>query len=616
MTKMKKTELVWQGKFEKSGLSKEVDKKDLPFQIIESINSSRSEKEKKSTFPKNLYEYFIETEGGNLKEEWVNKLIWGDNKLVMSSLLNNYSGSINLIYIDPPFASGSDFSFEAEIGESGESVCKQRSSIEEKVYRDTWGKDISAYLDMMRGSLILSRELLSDKGIILIHLDRRAVSHVKLIADEIFGDGGPKNDKAGFKGEIIWRYYMGGKARNFPGRKHDNILVYTKGDEWTYNSIKVKRRLGYVPGLPNTDSSGKEIVSTIGKDEAGYFSLVSLDDVWDISGVFNMSNEFTGFPTQKPLELLDRILDVFSNKGDLVADFFSGSGTTCVSAEKSGRRWIGCDLSKWGIHTSRKRLQELKTCSPFEILNLGKYERQYWQRAMFNASGDIEQTEFQYIAFILKLYHAAPISGMQFIHGKKSDALVHVGTVDSPVTIEEINLCIDETKNLRQKKLHVLGWEWEMGLNDLMISEARTHGIDLSLLSIPREVMEQTGDDNDDVMFFELAHIETDIELLAGKKIRLKLTDFAIASFDFIPSDLRQKVEKWSDYIDYWAVDWNFSNDTFMNGWVSYRTKKNRVLVLSSEIHQYAAAGKYNVLVKVIDIFGNDTSTLYPVEVN
>lgn len=612
---IKKTELLWPGKYGDEGQEIEVEGIDLPFQIIEAVNSSRSEKEKRSLFPKNLYDYLKETEGADPNDKWTNKLIWGDNKLIMSSLLKKFAGEVDLIYIDPPFASGSDFSFDAQIGNSSDTVRKQRSVIEEKVYRDTWGKDISAYLNMIRDRLVLSKKLLSDNGIILIHLDRRAVNHVKLIADEIFGDGGPKNDKAGFKGEIIWRYFMGGKAKNFPGRKHDNLLVYTKGDEWTYNPVKVKRRLGYVPGLPSTDSSGKEIEDTTGKDDAGYYSIVALDDVWDISGVFNMSNEYTGFPTQKPLELLDRIIEIFSNKGDLVVDFFCGSGTTCVSAEKLGRRWIGCDLSKWAIHITRKRMLQLRVCSPFEILNLGKYERQYWQKSMFKGPANSEQLVFEYIAFILKLYHAEPVSGTGLIHGRKTDSMVHVGAVDSPVTIDEINLCIDECKKLRQKKLHVLGWEWEMGLNDLIISEARNQDIDLSLLSIPREVMESTSAESSDVVFFELAHVDTQVKEMPNRKIQLELSDFGIANLDSVPLEVRKRIKKWSDYIDYWAIDWDFNNDTFMSGWVTYRTKKDRELQLVSDPHQYTVPGMHNVLVKVIDIFGNDTSTLYEVEV-
>ena len=213
-------------------------------------------------------------------------------------------------------------------------------------------------------------------------------------------------------------------------------------------------------------------------------------DVWDISIVAGFKSERTGFPTQKPEALLERIVRTSSNEGDLVADFFAGSGTTLAVAEKLGRRWIGCDLSRWAIHVTRKRLLGIEKCKPFEVLNLGKYERKYWQGVTFGdrKKDDQQLAIFQYIAFILKLYGAEPLAGMQHLHGKKGKALVHVGAVDTPVTIDEINACIEECLAVKQSELHVLGWEWEMGLANRMVDEAKRRGVKLLLLNIPREV--------------------------------------------------------------------------------------------------------------------------------
>jgi len=615
---IKKTELVWPGKYDENGKLKEVDKVNLPFQVIESINTSRADREKEKNVGRSLYDFYDEKPVDTFEEGWKNKLIWGDNKLIMSSLLKQFAGKIDLIYIDPPFATGADFSYTADIGQSGEQVTKSQSILEEKAYRDTWGQNISTYLIMLSDRFKLISELLSDKGLLFVHLDRRAVNYVKLILDELLGDGGPKNNQPGFKGEIIWHYFMGGKAKNFPGRKHDNILVYSKSTDWTFNHLKIKRRLDFKPSLAAKSSSGKEIESGVGKDEFGYYSIVSLDDTWDIRGVFNMSKEYTDYPTQKPVALLKRILKVFSKDNDLIADFFCGAGTTCIAAEKLGKRWIACDLSRWAIHTTRKRLLEIENCKPFEILNLGKYERQYWQEATFGDKKKQEQSIFEYIAFILKLYTAEPISGTQFIHGKKGNILVHIGAVDSPITIDEINHCIDECIALKQKKLHILGWEWEMGVNDLMIKEAKGKGVSLSLLNIPSEVMEKQAIEKGDIKFFELAHLEVDFETKPGNKLKISLKDFSV-SLDQIHGDIRdelkEKIKKWSDYIDYWAVDWNFKDDTFINGWVSYRTKKNRTLELKSDTHKYHKAGTHKIMVKVVDIFGNDTSNTFEVKV-
>jgi hypothetical protein len=324
--------------------------------------------------------------------------------------------------------------------------------------------------------------------------------------------------------------------------------------------------------------------------------------------------------------VLERIIKAWSGEGDLVADLFLGSGTTCAVAEKLGRRWIGCDLSRFAIHISRKRLLDIEECKPFELLNLGKYERQYWQAAAFGDKGKTiaEQTLYEYLAFLLRLYRAQPIVGLQQLHGKKGRATVHVGAVDAPVTIDEINLALDECAKLRQPELHVLGWEWEMGLagpnNDVrrgspMHEIARQKGVKLLLLQIPREVMEQQAVEKGDVRFFELAYFEAKVTRPKKLTVQVELKDFATPNVDLISEDVRSKVKKWSDYIDYWAVDWDFQNDTFMQGWVAYRTRRERKLPLASDTHTYEKPGKYRILVKVIDIFGNDTSQAFDAEV-
>ena len=226
-----------------------------------------------------------------------------------------------------------------------------------------------------------------------------------------------------------------------------------------------------------------------------------------------------------------------------------------------------------------------------------------------------EQALYEYLAFILKLYGAQPVAGMAHLHGKKGKAMVHIGAVDAPVTIAEIDAAVDECAKLKQGELHVLGWEWEMGLYGLMVEAAKKKGVKLLLLIIPREVMEQQAAAKGDVRFFELAYLEATIEKPKKLTAQVALKDFVIPDTELIPEDVRSKVKKWSDYIDYWAVDWDFQNDTFMQGWVAYRTRKERKLPLSSDPHVYEKPGKYRILVKVIDIFGNDTSQAFDVEV-
>ena len=507
-----KTELVWPGKYNEDGMRKEVPRVSLPFQVIETINESRASREAKKV-PKNLslFDVWEGREGSTFEEGWKNKLIWGDNLLVVGSLMKNFAGKVDLIYIDPPFATGADFSFTTEIGDSGEEVIKEQSIIEEKAYRDTWGSGIESFVQMMHDRIVLLRELLSETGSIYVHIGPNMNHYIRLLCDELFGS-------ENFSNEIIWRRAFGHSDSRRYGIIHDAILYYRKGTDTIWNDLRQPADKEYIDtffdqydeqrgeryqrlslsagGLSGGgyDYEYKGVrtlwrcpIETLRKhDEDGRLHWpkkkggvprlkkyesehegVPLQDIWsDISKIHNQSAELTGYATQKPEALLERILKASSNQGSLVADFFCGSGTTLAAAEKLGRRWIGCDLGRWAIHVTRKRLLEIKECKPFEILNLGKYERQYWQGVMFAKNGKTvtEQALYEYLAFVLKLYGAQPVAGLTHIHGKKGRAMVHIGAVDAPVTIDEINLAIAESAQLKQAELHVLGWEWEMGL--------------------------------------------------------------------------------------------------------------------------------------------------------
>ena len=598
-----KTELVWPGKYNEDGSLKEVPRVNLPFQVIETINESRASREAKKVGQQmSLFDFWEAKEGETFEEGWRNKLIWGDNLLVMGSLLEKFAGKIDLIYIDPPFATGADFSFISQVGEGDLKVTKDQSIIEEKAYRDTWGRGHNTYLTMLYDRFIIMKDLLNETGCIYIHLDWHVGHFVKLMLDEVFG-------KDSFQNEIIWAYKTQGATKRRYSRKHDTIHFYTKSDSWIFNyqteRSYMQHKYGFDKDDFKIDEEGRQYRDTI------------VRDVWEINAIQSATSENLGFRTQKPEKLLERIILSSSNPGNLVVDFFCGSGTTCAVAEKLGRRWIGCDLSRWAIHVTRKRLLGIENCKPFEVLNLGKYERKYWMGITFGGKkkDDQEMLIFQYIAFMLKLHSAEPLTGMQHIHGKKGSALIHIGAVDAPVTIDEVNACIEECLAVEQSELHVLGWEWEMGMTPFIVQEARRRGVKVLLLNIPREVMEEQAVDKGDIHFFEVAHLEVEVKKLKDRKIKVSLSDFAFPYADMIPDDVRKKIKKWSDYIDYWAIDWNFRNDTFMNGWVAYRTRKERRLSLSSDSHKYDEPGTYTIMVKVVDIFGNDTSQTFEVEV-
>lgn len=634
-----KTELVWPGK------RKEVERVDLPFQTIETINLPRGQRQE---------ELF-----GGKEDGWKNRLIWGDNLLVMGSLLKEFAGKINLIYIDPPFATGEDFSFEVQIGD-GVEITKEPSAMEVKAYRDTWGKGMQSYLQMMYDRLVLIKELLADNGTIWVHVDHRVLHYLKILMDEIFG-------KNNFKNQVTWRRQVvrGMKTHSkFMAFSADYLLIYSKTDNAKWHNIEKE-----------TFISIEEAEKKYQKDERGYFrtsdrgtysdeSIIKLakegriyvtnggkliideknkkvsvtkgsiaikyyrkrvgdkvleetvaDNIWDdIPGMGVVSGEWLGYPTQKPVGLLERIIRSSTDEGDLVADFFCGSGTTGVVAEKLGRRWIMSDLGRFAIHTARKRLLDMGS-KPFVVQNLGKYERHRWVK--------LNGRYKDYIKFILELYHAEPVEGFIHLHGKKAKSFVRVGAVDAPVTLSEIREALSECKDNNIKKLDVLGWEWEMGLHDLVKEEAEKYGVKLATLQIPREVMDISPTDarKHDIQFFELAYLEVEPKV-EGRRVTITLKDFIIPNPELLPEEVKDKVKNWSDFIDYWAVDWMFNqheeeteeDDTFHNMNQRYRTRKEPKLELSMS-YDYKESGKYNVLVKVIDIFGNDTTKLVEVKV-
>lgn len=663
-----RTELVWPGKYDERGKLVEPPRVALPFQVIEVIEEGRTSRERLLDTQISL---FSAKPQSSPEEGWRNKLIWGDNLLVEAALLNEFAGKIDLIYIDPPFATGADFTFVTRFGDNDIKLRKEQTAIEAKAYRDTWGKGFASYLLMMRSRLICMMDLLSSIGCIWIHADSTVGHHLRLLLDDIFGI-------ENLRAEVVFKRRHAHSDANTIGDVHDLLFLYSKGTEHCWNPQFTPYTEDYIEtyyrysdqdgrkwlsrsttapggrgpvyewkGITRAWRYTRENMQKLHKEGRLFYTEngmprykqyldempgVPLTSLWtDLKFIDSWSAEDTSYPTQKPEPLLERIIRSSSNPRCLVADFFCGSGTTLAVAEKLNRRWIGCDLGRFAIHTTRKRLLDLRVkdpdtgeergCRPFEILNLGRYERKHWQGITFgNEPKSGEETALAaYVRFILELYKAQPAQG-NHIHGKKGGAFVHVGAVDAPVTISQIEDASAEAQRLGGKELHILGWEFEMGLHDPITQYVRAqHGVIVRLLSIPRETMEKRAVEAGDVQFFDLAYLELEIKPdKTGRKertYRVVLKDFVIPSTDLIPDEVRAKIRKWSDYIDYWAVDWDFRNDTFVNQWQTYRTRQNRSLALETPGHTYEKPGAYQILVKVVDIFGNDTSHLVRWEV-
>ena len=469
----REVELAWNGK------TQEVCNLVLPFQTIEHIDEPRGERITKEK----QYDLF-DTSGRQIKG-WTNKLIWGDNKLILSSLKNGpmrreieQQGGLKLIYIDPPFDVGADFSMNVEIGD--ESFTKKPSVIEEVAYRDTWGKGADSFIAMIYERLKLMHGLLADDGSIYVHCDWRVNSYMRLVLDEVFG-------KENFRREIVWSLsgVSGYKSLvNSFVRGHESIIYYTKSDNCIFNKKYLSYDEKQLARFTKKDEDGR-LYKPITKTKRIYLDEakgVPISDVWSDIATFQTvvnSPEILGYPTQKPEKLLTRIIEASTNEGDLVADFFCGSGTTIAVAEKLGRKWISADLGRFAIHTSRKRLiqvqremkKEGKNFRAFEILNLGRYEREQY----INVDVDIreqekqqilENKEKQFIELILSAYNAQAVDSYNSFVGKKRDRLVAIGPVNTPVSSVFVDEAIKGGELWLLKDIDVI---IERGVKDVML---------------------------------------------------------------------------------------------------------------------------------------------------
>lgn len=728
----REVELVWNGK------TNEVCNIVLPFQVIEQVDEPRAEKPGETELQMGLFS--TDARGRQLKG-WTNKLIWGDNKLILSSLKNGplreeieKQGGLKLIYIDPPFDVGADFSMDIEIG--GDTFTKRPNILEEIAYRDTWGKGADSFIAMIYERLILMRDLLAEDGSIYVHCDWRVSAFFRLALDEVFG-------KDLFINEIIWkRSTSTGLSSKQCGVLHDTVYWYAKTAKYMFNmqyhayeekylqrarqdengrmyipiptgnpGVRPNLYYEYKGFLPHSngykwtrakmeelDKQGRLIFP---KEKTGRIQYkqyldemegIKLQDLWtDIPAVNPVADERVDYPTQKPEALLARIISASSNEGDLIADFFSGSGTTAAVAEKLGRKWIASDLGKFAIHTTRKRMigtqrklkAEGKNFRAFEILNLGKYERQHYIGINPNLreaeqQKQLAEKEVAFLDLILRAYRAERTDGFTTFHGRKAGRLVAVGPVNMPVTrlfVEEIIL---ECRKKHITKVDILGFEFEMGLFPNVLDEARAKGIDIAPKYIPADVFDKRAIEKNQVVFHDVSFIEVKTHIQKNS-VAVELTDFSVFysqdSISAAEASLKDKsskivVEKgqivkvskdkdgnisreqltknWTDWIDYWSVDFDFENKkeiiripmaqqrldgtleptqiklddyeevwtgdyVFENEWQSFRTKKDRSLELTSVFHE-CLPGKRKIAVKVVDIFGNDTMKI--VEVN
>ncbi len=662
-----KTELIWEGKYDEYGNRRTVDIAGcaMPLQKIETIDEPASRAAvQQSLFDPQKAHY----------DDSRNMLIWGDNKLVMASLLKEFKGKIDLIYIDPPFDVGADFTMAVPIGEKKETVGKDQSALEMVAYRDMWGKGTDSYLHMIYERLVFMRELLAETGSIYVHLGPQIAAFIRPMLDEIFGADNYLND-------IVWKRFNFHADANRYGTVHEYILYYRKTFNAKFNKPFTQFKESYIkshftgrapdgriyrldnataPGHGKTGTPmrfgdrtltppagamwrwnqknidelmerGAIVFTTTGmpavKRYLDELKGSAVHTIWsDINPINSQSIERLGYDTQKPETLLERIINASSNEGDLVADFFCGSGTTGAVAEKLGRRWIMTDLGRFAIHTSRKRLigiqRELyagnKPYRSFDVYNLGRYERQWWQQDRLKGADE------EHRRVVLEFYRAEPLPNTTgLLHGRKGQAFVHVDGIDSIFTRDEVRAVVKAAHEAGAKELHCLAWEFEMDLRLICHELEAAEGVKIKLIPIPREIMEKNR--TNPPPFLEVAVLEAEpvFRKKGGKRtVDIKLTRF-LPSLAEVPGKelevLKERaIKSGFDFIDFWAIDFDWRDGKpFEHHWQDYRTRKDRSLktVSDFEYDKYPETGKYTACVKVIDVFGCDTSITVEVDI-
>jgi len=613
-----RTELVWDGKYDEFGNRREVDIAAcaMPMQKIETVDEPRQ----RAAAEGNL-ELFEKELGGKKRDDFRNHLIWGENKLVMASLLKEFKGRIDLIYIDPPFDVGADFTMDVPIGDNKETIFKDQSCLEMVAFKDMWGKNTDSYLQMMFERLTLMKELLSEKGSIYVHCDWRMAGLLRQVLNDVFG-----NDN--FQREVIWSFdtKSGYKtiAENWI-RSHDTILFYSKAGGKTFNKQYLPYSDEYLGRFKKADTDGRRYRDDRGSGVKQYLDElkgVPVSDVWQDIKSFQQdatSLEYLNYATQKPEALIERIIIASSNEGDLVADFFCGSGTTAAVAERLGRRWIMSDLGRFATHTSRKRLIELQRklhgggvpYRAFDVYNLGRYERQWWQKERLQGADD------EHRRVVLEFFKAEVLanSANPLLHGRKSGAFCYVDGIDGIFTREEARAVAEATVQAGGREVYCLAWEFEMELRQHCLALEAEYGMRMKLVPIPREIMEKNR--KSPPPFLEMAVLEAEsmVRTVGGKKsLDVKLIKF-LPSLAEVPSKeleaLKERaVKSGFDFIDFWAVDFDWHPaKPFNHHWQDFRTRKDRSLKTVSDAgYSYEKAGKHTVCVKVVDVFGCDTS--------
>ena len=591
-----------------------------------------------------------QTTNQDLYQPWYNRLVYGDNMLAMQALLKgdpangmpSLRGAVDLIYIDPPFDSKADY--RTKITLPGGEVVQRPTVIEQFGYSDLWEKGTVSYLEYMYPRLVLMRELLSERGSIYVHIDWHVGHYMKVVLDDIFG-------KENFRNEIIWCYKTTLRGSNrFFGHDHDVVLFYAMSDNTEVHPDKtdfppsdstIKRWGKYADEngfVSNKYFAGSDSTIIDTTDESKGFSILNgiPRDWWEISSNVAKGNTMEvsagKYATQKPEALLERIVKASSNEGDLVCDFFGGSGTTAAVAEKLGRRWITTDIGKPAALVMRKRLidQEAK---PFLYQAVGDYQKQAFATSHIKRVGDLSQ-------IVLGLYGALPfvaeqVADRNFGYMKDSRTLVMVDSpnkLTGPATIKRAYEAKSSLLGGGWNKVVVLGWNFSYDISQA-IQEYSDKGVEV--LVIPPDLIDKLSKkgyrnliNSGNIRFSSLQYLMLKPMTVAptplnpdNETLTVELENYVLISPDNLPLDdaNKQKLQQvMADdplaLIEYWSIDPDYDGVTFRSKWQDYRENTENdndplhcVYKVSLDVPKKA---NRKVCVKAVDVFGYESMVI------
>lgn len=497
-------------------------------------------------YPAQLRESYGEEQNG-----WINKIFWGDNLQVMSHLLKEYRGKINLIYIDPPFDSKADYKKTIEVRGVGKAA-SDSTSFEEKQYGDIWTND--EYLQFMYERLLLMRELLSDKGSIFMHCDWHKNHHLRCLMDEVFG---PSN----FVNEIAWCYYGPGSPgmRQF-NRKHDNILWYSKTHNvWKFNADAVR-----VPHDEKTTGNFKQGLRGSGFI-AGDYNLADgkiPEDWWEMAIAGRYPNDGVkrvGYPTEKPFKLLERIISAATDEGDIVADFFMGSGVTQMCAMRMGRRFIGADINLGAIQTTTKRLLSVAKELEDSQTSMGSAaDTKYTGFEVYNVNNyDFFRNPVEARDLLIAALEIQPFPQSDVWDGELDGKMVKIMPVNRIATKADLKELLanlpyktyekrkEENPNQPVERITIVCMGHEPDLKGAMEQELTDYKVDIQIMDILRD--------------------KADLQLKRDSEAEIVREGGKLVIRAFYPMNLMQKlslqkeyVEDWRQMVDSVMIDWNY----------------------------------------------------------